>query len=308
MHGNSLHGIIGGPPCQGFSRIGHRNLDDTRNRLFDHFFRLVAEIRPWFYVAENVHGVLDEKFMGIRQIAFSKLKGYHNLEPLILNAADYGVATSRERVFFIGYLPDKVDLLTRADLCPSMGTETVEVGTALSGLPTKISPDWQTEDQGWQKLSCMPDGRFGRKIFGEIPDSVGEQKSVRLLHQKNMVSGCLGTRHTAEVAARLADLAPGAIDGPSRAVRLRNNGFCPTIRAGTGPEHGSFQALRPIHPTEPRVITPREAARLQGFPDWFMFDRTKWHSFRQIGNSVSPILAETILRAIAGKLAKEGGS
>jgi len=76
------------------------------------------------------------------------------------------------------------------------------------------------------------------------------------------------------------------------------NGFCPTLRAGTGPEKGSYQAVRPLHPTENRVITPREAARLQGFPDWFQFSPTKWHSFRQIGNSVSPILSERIFAVI----------
>ncbi|MFS9669280.1 DNA cytosine methyltransferase, partial [Klebsiella pneumoniae] len=64
---------------------------------------------------------------------------------------------------------------------------------------------------------------------------------------------------------------------------------------------GSYQAVRPIHPTSPRVITPREAARLQGFPDWFQFHPTKWHSFRQIGNSVSPIVAEHIMRVLARK-------
>ncbi|MFX7922723.1 DNA cytosine methyltransferase, partial [Acinetobacter baumannii] len=71
-------------------------------------------------------------------------------------------------------------------------------------------------------------------------------------------------------------------------MKLDKLGFCPTLRAGTGPERGSYQAVRPIHPTSPRVITPREASRLQGFPDWFQFHPTKWHSFRQIGNSVSP--------------------
>lgn len=74
--------------------------------------------------------------------------------------------------------------------------------------------------------------------------------------------------------------------------------FCPTLRAGTGPEKGSFQAVRPIHYDEPRVINSRKAARLQGFPDWFKLPPTIWHSFRQIGNSVSPIAAEAVLKVI----------
>ena len=61
------------------------------------------------------------------------------------------------------------------------------------------------------------------------------------------------------------------MDPVSKSRRLNSNGFCPTLRAGTGSDKGSYQAVRPLHPTENRVITPREAARLQGFPDWFQF-------------------------------------
>ena len=80
--------------------------------------------------------------------------------------------------------------------------------------------------------------------------------------------------------------------------RLDPEGYCRTLLAGTGPERGSYQGLRPIHPHSPRVIAPREAARLQGFPDWFQFHATKWHAFRQLGNSVSPIVAEYLLAKI----------
>ena len=96
----------------------------------------------------------------------------------------------------------------------------------------------------------------------------------------------------------MLQLKPGEVDSVSKSYRLKYKGFCPTLRAGTGSDKGSYQAVRPLHPTENRVITPREAARLQGFPDWFQFHSTKWHSFRQIGNSVSPILAEHILRVV----------
>ena len=75
--------MIGGPPCQGFSRIGRRGADDARNTLFDHFFRLVSELRPSFYLLENVAGVLDAQFKDIREDAFARLEGYHNLEPLV---------------------------------------------------------------------------------------------------------------------------------------------------------------------------------------------------------------------------------
>src|SRR3546814_16995927 len=90
---------------------------------------------------------------------------------------------------------------------------------------------------------------------------------------------------------RFIETAQGKVEPVSHYPKLAWSGQCPTLRAGTGAEKGSFQAMRPIHPTQPRVITVREGARLQGFPDWFMFHPTKWHSFRMIGNSVSPIVS-----------------
>ena len=297
-----IHGVVGGPPCQGFSRIGRRSPEDPRNSLFEHFFRLVAELRPWFYVAENVLGVLDEQFAEVRRNAFSHVADYHTLGPLRLKASDFGAATSRERVFFIGTLPDHVMRVSETAFHPPEDVVAVRVEVALRGLRKKIGADWQSDGQGWRHLTCRPEGRFWDKIFREVPDGVGDEEALRRLREEDTVSGCLGTRHTPAVVERFADLEEGAVDGPSRAVRLARSGFCPTLRSGTGPEHGSFQALRPIHPTEPRVITPREAARLQGFPDWFVFHRTKWHSFRLIGNSVSPVLVERVLRILKGAL------
>jgi DNA (cytosine-5)-methyltransferase 1 len=118
------------------------------------------------------------------------------------------------------------------------------------------------------------------------------------------VSGHFDTVHSPEVKARYAALNPGTTDKVSRSKKLEWNGFCPTLRAGTGADKGSHQAVRPIHPESARVITVREAARLQGFPDWFCFHKTKWHSFRMIGNSVSPIMSEFLLAKILEKLSE----
>jgi DNA (cytosine-5)-methyltransferase 1 len=299
--GSLVCGLIGGPPCQGFSRIGRRSPDDPRNSLFEHFFRLVAEIRPRFFLAENVLGILDAQFDSLRREAFGRLDGYAVLEPLVLKASNYGAATSRERVFFIGYLPEYFDYLEVSEFDPPKGVPALDVETALRGLRRKVSPHWQRQEQGWRRLTCRPEGWFWKKVFDDIPIGVGNPEAVRRLQEDGLVSGCLGTRHTQRVVERFNALPEGAVDRPSRAVRLKRKGVCPTLRSGTGPERGSYQALRPVHPSEPRVITPREAARLQGFPDWFLFDSTKWHSFRQIGNSVSPILAEHLLRTIRAK-------
>ena len=296
-------GIIGGPPCQGFSCMGKRNREDPRNSLFGHFFRLVAELRPRFFLAENVPGILGENHAATLRSALKRVEAdYAVLRPMTLAAHDYGAPTTRKRVFLFGCRRDCVDGLTEASFAPPQETEKTTVCEALRGLPSSIKPEWLAESQGWRKVGKPESTYFGQRLHGEIPEGVGDATALAALRHTRRVAGCLGTRHTPEVVKRYARLGPGERDGISKAQRLDPDGYCPTLRAGTGKERGSYQAVRPVHPTQNRVITPREAARLQGFPDWFQFDGTKWHSFRQIGNSVSPILAERLLRVVRSAL------
>jgi DNA (cytosine-5)-methyltransferase 1 len=290
-------GIIGGPPCQGFSVMGHRNATDDRNTLFSHFFRLVSEIRPRFFVAENVAGILDPNYSSIVASALEHVDSdYDVIRGIEVCASDFGVPTSRRRVLFIGTLPNESGF--NRDCFESRSrSKAVHVSDALFGLPV-VRSDWKAEDQGWRVVHGHAKTSFGKRLNGCVPTGVGCLESLERLRKHSEVSGCLGTAHTPDVKRRFKNLKQGSQDPISKCVRLRPDGFCPTLRAGTGPELGSYQAVRPIHPTSPRVITPREAARLQGFPDWFRFDATKWHSFRMIGNSVSPILAERILSQI----------
>ena len=227
---------------------------------------------------------------------------YDILPPLRLSANAYGAATARTRFFFFGYLADAVDPLTSDSFAAPRNVESVRVTDALHGLLTSIDPHWQKEEQSWQIVRDYEDSSFGRRLHGHVPPGVGDPNALRRLSHSNEVSGFLGTVHSDKVAKRYAQTECGGYDVVSKSCRLDPDGLCPTLRAGTGPNQGSFQAVRPIHPTEARVITPREAARLQGFPDWFQFSPTKWHSFRQIGNSVSPILAEHIFSVIASSI------
>jgi DNA (cytosine-5)-methyltransferase 1 len=291
-----LDGLIGGPPCQGFSTLGKRDVKDERNSLFRDFFRLVGETRPKFFLAENVPNILHPKFNDIRNEAMAEIPDdYIVLEPFVLNASDFGAATKRRRVFFIGYNPLHIHDLSVENFFDASSSVKTMVSDALIGLPEVISPNWENEGQGWQTVGDVPKTYFGTRLHGVVPEGVGDLDAFSRLTKSKQVSGCLGTHHSKEVESRYANLQQGKQDPISRTVRLKPDGFCPTLRAGTGKDKGSHQALRPIHPTQPRVITPREAARFQGFPDWFQFHETKWHSFRQIGNSVSPILAEAVL-------------
>lgn len=297
-----LSGLIGGPPCQGFSFIGRRDAQDPRNELFAHFFRLVGEMRPHFFVAENVPGILTPGYEPMIEAALSLVpKNYAILEPIRIKASDYGAPTIRTRIFFIGYDTDAMDPFTQDDFLPGDEVETVNVEMALRGL-RNVRDDWQTEEQSWRTVNELPKGQFYKNVVDHVPLGVGNARALAALKNERKASGFLGTKHDPRTVARFALLEHGEIDTVYRSPRLNPKGFCPTLRAGTASDRGSRQALRPIHPTHPRVITPREGARLQGFPDWFVFNPTKWHSFRQIGNSVSPLVAEAILSKFADTL------
>lgn len=303
MKKDDLAGLVGGPPCQGFSSIGKRNLLDERNGLFLDFFRLIKETMPAFYLAENVPGILNSQYDEIRNMAFKTVESaYDVLEPIKIKASDYGAATTRTRVFFIGV---RKDIKGTENLRRAISDAKLEpvnfVKTALAGLPIKISDDWNDYLSSWQNIDLDKNNSYIKRLNREI-ENVGNDVAVNRYFTKKQISGNFGTKHSIEVAARYARLEQGQQDPISKSVKLRPDGFCPTLRAGTGSNKGSFQAVRPIHPNEARVITPREAARLQGFPDWFQFHETKWHSFRQIGNSVCPIAVEKVLTAIANSL------
>jgi len=298
-----IDGIIGGPPCQGFSTIGRRHPNDVRNNLFAHFFRLVAEVQPKFFVAENVPGILEARFASDVEAAIAPVRDkYRIIGPLTLKASDFGAPTSRTRVVFIGFRTTGTDSQTSSPsflLAPN--GEPVVVQAALRGLPRE-APDWRDVPGGRVRLHSVRETPFLKKVMDARPPGVGDVDVCRLL-ERGIVLGHQGTVHSEELLRRYEALNPGQQDPITKSVRLIANGFCPTLRAGTGPERGSFQAVRPIHFNKPRVITPREAARLQSFPDWFVFDQTKWHSFRQIGNSVPPLLAEAFLLEVMHCLA-----
>ena len=298
-----LSGLIGGPPCQGFSVIGKQNPLDGRNRLLGHFMRLVKEIKPAFFVAENVPGILLGRNVDVLDEALGLVpKSYVIMAAHKVEAQRFGAPTTRKRMFFIGFDPTRVRALSAELLNEAEVKVRTTVRQALDGLPRRISPAWQSEEDGWRVAKKLPPGYFNDRAQACIPQGVGDLDAIRRYAEKGFTSGNLGTTHAPEIAARYGALKHGEMDMASRSVRLNPDHYCPTLRAGTGADKGRFQAVRPIHPSVARVITPREAARLQGFPDWFVLHRTKWHSFRQIGNSVSPMVAEAVLNRIHQQL------
>ena len=280
-----VDGIIGGPPCQGFSEIGKRVLTDPRRSLLRHFFRLVTNVRPDFFIMENVRGLGFPDARPILDAAIDLVRpDYDVLGPIVWDAASFGAATTRPRLFVIG---------TAKSLRRPMTREHVEA---------VFRPAATVRD-------AIEDLELARSI-GEI-DGFDNWRTTRpwrpssyaaSLRRGGLFTGHRATEHSGNVTKRFAALAQGAVDPVGRHKRLSWNSQCPTLRAGTGVEKGSFQSVRPIHPDHPRVITVREAARLQGFPDNHLFHPTIWHSFRMIGNSVSPIMGAAILSAIHSRL------
>ena len=284
--------VIGGPPCQGFSYIGKRNENDPRNDLLDRFFQLVATLKPRAFMMENVPGLLDHSSVHLLKNGLERIaKNYTILTPTILDASDFGGATRRRRVVVIGYDPTDVDDITIQQIVQNQAQITT-VSQALIGLPEPAGSDVakvQKHGSPYEKL-------VNRKIKG-----IGNPSKLKAYDAGN-VSGFLATKHSSLVVGRFSETNPGETEKTSRFFRLHPDQPARTLRAGTGADRGSFQSARPIHHSSPRVISVREAARIQGFPDWFDFHHTKWHSHRMIGNSVNPLFAEAILTSIADAL------
>lgn len=301
LGGQSVDGVIGGPPCQGFSRIGKNDKSDPRRTLLFHFFRTVNIIQPKFFIMENVEGLLDEGNLSGLQIAIDSLdKAYQVLEPIVVDASNYGAPTKRKRVVVVGFNSSVMNPITHEDIVCVKPIITVK--QAISDVPHTVKMIKGENEFGWVSYFRGSMSNYAREMRKFPPKGMGSLLA-RKMHRNKLVSGAFETIHSKVVKSRFSKTQQGIIEPISRYPRLDWRGLCPTLRAGTGSDRGSFQAARPIHPSEPRVITVREAARLQGFPDWFLFHTTKHHSFRMIGNSVSPMLSREIMGRIKVKLA-----
>ena len=283
--GGRIDGIIGGPPCQGFSAIGRRDPEDPRRWRLGHFFRIVREVRPSFIVMENVTGLGYSHARDVIDEALRQTDGYAILGPQVSDAAQFGAATNRRRLFVIGIHMDRGEGLKLEEV-DAFKRKPATVQAAIGDLEDAMAVG---EEDGFDVWRITRPGRPSDYACG-------------LRSSNGHFTGHRTTVHSKRVRTRLDDVPEGSIDPVGRHPRLAWSAESPAIRAGTGADRGSYQAVRPIHPRHPRVITVREAARLQGFPDRHRFHPTIWHSFRMIGSSVSPFMARAILEAISKKL------
>lgn len=304
--------VFGGAPCQGFSLIGHRALDDPRNQLVRDFVRVVVELNARTFVFENVKGLTLGKhraFLDELVEEFYSL-GYELRVPWqVLNAGHFDTPQSRERLILFG--------AKKGETLPNYPLHT----TNISGKNPKIEhlPFGPTCIDA---IGDLPDvdqieafSESDSAIFSEFGEPSSYATKLRCFSKsswyfgyerewaREMLTSSARTEHTPNSRRRFRNTKPGKVEPISRYFRLCKNGVSNTLRAGTDRSRGSFTSPRPVHYKYDRCITVREMARLHGFPDWFRFNVTKWHGARQIGNSVPPPLA----REIAGSVMKALG-
>ena len=274
----SIDVIIGGPPCQGMSLSGPRKFDDPRNKLYLSYIRLVEEIKPKAFVIENVPGLVGLFGGQIKDSIIEKFKlmGY-NIQYKILCAADYGVPQNRKRVVFVGMKKGEFHY-------PTPFEEKVTCSMALDDLPSledELGADnasYATEPRNeYQKLMRTNSTSVRNHIAAAHSDKV--KKIIALVpdggNYKDLPEEYINSRNFHVAWTRFASNKPA-----------------PTI--DTGHRHH-------FHYKYNRVPTVRECARLQSFPDDFIFLGNKTQQFRQVGNAVPPLMAQ----AIAEKLKKE---
>ena len=285
--------LIGGPPCQAFSVYNHqRGLHDKRSGLFKEYLRIVDGLRPKWVVMENVTGITSAgNGKAVRSILYGLESLGYDVETQILRSEDFGVPQERRRVFFVGNrlgLPIMWPTPTHGpDLKPF-----VTVGDAISDLPVLLNG----EDLGVNSYRCSPQSNYQttlRRGSTQVHNHAAPKLAkINLQRMKYIPQG-----------GSWRDLPPRLLpagmkmarrcDHTKRYGRLRMDGLSSTVLTKCDLHWGAF-----IHPEQDRVLTVREAARLQSFPDWFCFLGPRTEQYVQVGNAVPPLLGRQVADAV----------
>lgn len=268
--------VAGGPPCQGFSsQTRGAHLGDPRNELVLHFIRLVRALLPRFFLFENVTGFGRKRgkaFLGAIERELSE----YDLVPNVFNAADYGLAQTRQRFILVGRRRD--------------------VPGPYQPPPPTVDR-WRTVGEAIGDLPEPPEDGSDHPLFFNHSRSRVSPKNIERFSYVPQGGGWQDIpEHLRPPCHRR--IKKGSGGWPDVFGRLEWSGQAPTITSG----FDSFTRGRYGHPLQNRPLTPREAARIQGFPDWYRFYGTRNAIRHQIGNAVPPPLAEAIGRSIASCL------
>ncbi len=310
--------LIGGPPCQAFSYNNHqRSLKNVRAGLFRQYLRLVRALRPATLVMENVPGILTIGDGTVVEEIYESLQrlGYQ-CEARILYAEDFGAPQTRRRVFFIA---------TRRGWNEELWPDGVCTPCEKPAANAYVH-NWQPSENAilfpaptvWSAIGDLPRIRNGGSGSGKPyrHDSKSWLQGV-LRGEGERVSHHEAPRVGEAMLKRMTFIPEGGSwrdiphallpkgmqrarrsDHTQRYGRLRRRGLCSTVLTKCDPHWGSF-----IHPTTDRVLTVREAARIQTFPDRFTFCGNRGAQYLQVGNAVPPLLAVAVARALLAHLA-----
>ncbi len=316
--------LVGGPPCQGFSQIGRgkiRSLGqererDKKNKLYRDFIRFLDYFQPPYFVIENVIGMTTFKNSTyldriLQELEHGPRTGYSNqigyrVSYAVLSAKDFGVPQLRNRLFIVGQRKDIMDVEFQFPL-PSCKTP-VSLKDAIGDLPVLKAPILRTRSEN--DLGSGGISQKDRPRYYRLPPQNEFQKKMRLNSGESVFNHiCRG--HNSKDIEIFGMLKPGQIyrDLPKEYKRYRDDIFDDKYRrlranhpSWTLTAHMQKDCLAYIHPTQTRSISTREAARIQSFPDYFVFQGPLTRVFRMIGNAVPPLLAEAVARPIVQQL------
>lgn len=278
LSGRPVDVVTAGVPCQGFSRTNRKRWDgDERNLLFLEFIRFIQALQPHAVVLENVSGIRSAANGSfVRSIAESIEASGYRVESKMLNAADFGVPQKRQRVFFVGLREDEGFVWP----CPRYGTSETpyrSVLEAIGDLPV-LAPGEQKD-----AYESAAQSDYQSLMRGEC----------------RMLTNHRAPNHPADVIRRIEQTAQGdpMYSKFKQRIRLHNDAPSPTqVCGGIRPQ---FQFG---HPTQPRGLSIRERARIQSFPDDFVFSGGLTQGRVQTGNAVPPLLAQALAESIRDSL------
>lgn len=298
--------VIGGPPCQGFSEANRQRLiDDPRNHLYKSFIQIVQKVSPKFIVMENVKGMMKVKDQVIEDFASI---GYQT-KAYVLNAMDFGVPQNRERLIYIGNRigidNEQVfkDIFVLGNTIPNY-----YLGDALFGLRElkasriKNSTGLDTEESGRkiERNQCMQLNSYLELINMGKPYFATCNHKARYNNDRDIeIFGRMLPGDKSD-DPKIADIMPYASRNDifkDKYYKLDSTKVSKTITA-----HMKFDCNMYIHPTQARGLTPREAARVQSYPDDYYFRGAYTKTYMQIGNSVPPLLGRAIAKVIKNYL------
>ena len=313
--------VVGGPPCQGFSLAGKRNERDARNALFKEYLRIIKSVRPIFVLVENVQGI-SARFDKAKASAPYSTRiarmingaGYE-VRVCTLQAADFGVAQARPRVFI---------LATKKGIAPSLGAndplqalsalrEDFLRSKGLSTEPTTAKAALSDLETTHGVMSCVDSPRFVQGVYGAA--STDYQRLMRADLGDGLPDSHRLANHRPQTVARFADILASCRRGVQlNQLDRKRLGLKKQRTVPLDPDRPSHTLTTLpddlIHYSESRILTVREYARLQSIPDWFRFRGAyttggkrrmrECPRYTQVGNAVPPLLGEALGMFFAG--------